>query len=64
MVWFLAICVIFFPIVPLATLLALLQMNVNVLLNLELSLPLMVFGPFHLLQDFGIGYLQRFVLAP
>ena len=63
MVWLLAICLIFFPILPLATLFALLQMNF--LLNLELSSPLMVFGPFHsLLRDFGIGYLQIFVLAP
>ena len=63
MVWLLAICLIFFPIVPLATLFALLQ--INFLLNLELSSPLMVFGPFHsLLRDFGVGYLQIFVLAP
>ena len=63
MVWLLAICLIFFLIVPLATLFALLQ--INFLLNLELSAPLMVFGPFHwLLRDFGIGYLYIFVLAP
>ena len=40
-------------------------LQINFLLNIELSLPLMVFGAFHsLLQDFGIGYLQIFVLAP
>ena len=46
----------FFPIVPLATLFALLQ--INFLLTLELSLPLLVFGPFHsLLRDIRTGYI-------
>ena len=67
MVWLRAICLIFFPAYRSScySIRSIYLLQINFLLNIELSLPFEVFGPFHsLLRDFGIGCLQIFVLAP